>query len=423
MAAGPAADRDATRWGIIASGQGGCRIASQLFTRTDNPGIDDRIVLINTNDTDIKESLDRVDSQLAVDREEINRNNVGLFGPADGTGNDFFDGERFAEEGFDEIYQPINNTARSDALMYTVALGGGTGNGSAPYIIDQFRQAPEGGAIAGSSSEAAWLSDIPQFVLAAWPFRGELDQRYFNAVCGLSRLLMREDGSPNADMALLASNARLKQLAEENDDAEEVAGAEAVREEDLVNRRIISALDLFISAGRTASDTLDVKDYARQPQQSRGAYHGTFGTALNKPLGLGLEVAIEKAIENTFVPMDPSTAEAAYVVVRAPQRKVNAGKITGGDVRGAFADWREKQDLRGVVGMHTLSKEPGGGNTFDVLVFLAGFDLTPLMEESRSWERYESERDRRERNSAGDRGKRIRQLEENLRQYRNNLEG
>ena len=74
-------------------------------------------------------------------------------------------------------------------------------------------------------------------------------------------------------------------------------------------------------------------------------------------------------------------------------------------------------------GVHTLAKGPGGGNTFDVLVFLAGIDHTPLMEESRSWERYESERDRRERNSAGDRGKRIRQLEENLRQYRNNLEG
>jgi cell division GTPase FtsZ len=421
MAAGPAGRRDATQWGLIASGQGGCRIASQLFTRTDNPGIDDRIVLINTNETDIQESLDRVDAKLAMDREIISREHVGLFGPSDGTGNDFFDGERFADEGFDEIFRAINNTADSNALMYTVALGGGTGNGSTPYIIDQFRQGPEEGAVARLNPEATWLDGIPQFVLAAWPFRGELDQRYFNAVCGLSRLLMRGDGSPNADMTLLASNARLKQLATENDDAEEVVGAEAVREEDLVNRRIISALDLFISAGRTASDTLDVKDYARQPQ-SRGAYHGTFGTALEKPLGLGLEVAIEKAVENTFVPVDPSTSEAAYVVVRAPEQKVNAGTITGGDVRTAFADWREEQDLSGVVGMHTLSKDPGAGNTFDVLVFLSGFDLTPLMEESRTWERYEGERDRREQNSSGDRIKRIRQLEENLRQYRNNLE-
>jgi cell division GTPase FtsZ len=419
MAAGPTTDR-ATRWGIIASGQGGCRIASQLFTRTDNPGIDDRIVLINTNDTDIRESLDRVDSQLAVDRDEITRNNVALFGPSDGTGNDFLDGERFAEEGFDEIFRPINNTAQSDALMYTVALGGGTGNGSTPYIIDQFRQAPDGGAVPGLDAEAAWLNDIAQFVVAAWPFKDELDQRYFNAVCGLSRLLLREDGSPNADMTLLASNARLKQLADDNNDAQGMAGA-AVREEDLVNKRIISAIDLFISAGRTASDTLDVKDYARQPQ-SRGAYHGTFGTALNKPFGLDLDVTIENAAENTFVPVDPSTAEAAYVVVRAPERKVNAGEITGGDVRAAFADWRRKQDLGGVVGMHTLSKDPGGGNTFDVLVFLAGFDLTPLMEESRTWERYENERDRREQNSPGERVKRIRQLENNLRQYRNNLE-
>ena len=418
MAAGPAGRRDFTEWGIVASGQGGCRIASQLFTRTDNPGIDDRIVLINTNDTDIQESLDRVDAQLAMDRETISREHVALFGPSSGAGNDFFDGEEYAEEGFDEIFRPINNTAQSEALLYTVALGGGTGNGSTPYVIDQLGQAPEAGAVAELDREATWLSELPQFVIAAWPFRGEGVQRYFNAVCGLSRLLMTEDGSPNADMTILASNARLKRLAEENDDAEQVHGA--VSDEDLVNGRIISALDLFISAGRLADDTIDVKDYARQPQ-TRGAYHGTFGTEIGKPVGLDLSVAIENAANNTFVPLDPSTAEAVYVVVRAPERQVADRAITSGDVRSAVADWKAEHGLDRAVGMQTLSKAPGGGNTFDVLVFLAGFDLAPLMEESRSWDRYEGERDSRRQNRSRDRVSRIERLESNLREYRSNL--
>ena len=420
MAAGPSGRRDTTQWGIVASGQGGCRIASQLFTRTDNPGIDDRIVLINTNDTDIQESLDRVDAQLAMDRETITREHVALFGPSDGAGNDFFDGEQYAEAGFDEIFRPINNTAQSDALLYTVALGGGTGNGSVPYVIDQFGEAPDEGPVARLDREATWLDGIPQFVVAAWPFRGEGVQRYFNAVCGLSRLLMSEDGSPNADMTILASNARLRQLARDNNDADRVRGS--ISDEDLVNRRIITALDLFISAGRLADDTIDVKDYARQPQ-TRGAYHGTFGAELGKPIGLDIEVAIRNAADNTFVPMDPSTAEAAYVVVRAPEQQVTDGKITAGDVRTAVADWKLEQGLDGAVGMQTLSKAPGGGTTFDVLVFLAGFDLDPLMEESRSWERFEMERDSRRQNRSSERIQRLDRLESNLRTYRSNLEG
>ncbi len=419
MAAGPSGRRDTTQWGIVASGQGGCRIASQLFTRTDNPGIDDRIVLINTNDTDIQESLDRVDAQLAIDRETISREHVALFGPSSGAGNDFFDGEQFAKDGFDEIFRPVNNTAQSEALLYTLALGGGTGNGSVPYVVDQLAQAPQSGAVADIDREAAWLDGIPQFAVAAWPFRGEGVQRYFNAVCGLSRLLMREDGSPNADMTILASNAHLRQLA---DDDERQSGRGPTSDEDIVNRRIIAALDLFISAGRTADDTIDVKDYARQPQ-TRGAYHGTFGAELGKPIGLDIEVAIRNAADSTFVPVDPSTAEAAYVVVRAPEQQVTDGKITAGDVRTAVADWKLEQGLDRAVGMQTLSKAPGGGTTFDVLVFLAGFDLGPLMEESRSWERFEMERDSRRQNRSSERIQRLDRLESNLRKYRSNLEG
>ena len=418
MAAGPGGRRDTTQWGIVASGQGGCRIASQLFTRTDNPGIDDRIVLINTNDTDIQESLDRVDAQLAIDRETISREHVALFGPSSGAGNDFFDGEEFAKDGFDEIFRPVNNTAQSEALLYTLALGGGTGNGSVPYVVDQLAQAPQSGAVADIDREAAWLDGIPQFAVAAWPFRGEGVQRYFNAVCGLSRLLMREDGSPNADMTILASNAHLRQLAA---DDERQNGRGPTSDEDIVNRRIIAALDLFISAGRTADDTIDVKDYARQPQ-TRGAYHGTFGAELGKPIGLDIEVAIRNAADSTFVPMDPSTAEAAYVVVRAPEQQVADGKITAGDVRTAVADWKLEQGLDRAVGMQTLSKAPGGGTTFDVLVFLAGFDLDPLMEESRSWERFEMERDSRRQNRSADRIQRLDRIESNLREYRSNLE-
>ncbi|RLM53895.1 hypothetical protein DVK02_10730 [Halobellus sp. Atlit-31R] len=418
MAAGSDSRRDYTVWGIAAAGQGGGNIASQFLKRTENPGIDERIVLVNTNDTDIQRNLDRVESELAIDRETLSTEHVANFGSDTGVGNDFFDGEQMAAEDFDEIFRPINNTlGGSEALLYTVALGGGTGNGSVPYIVDQLSRGPADGDTAGTN--ARWLDGVAQFALAAWPFQNESTQRHFNAVCGLSRLLMREDGGQNADMTILASNSRLKELALETDDAREDDRGQFVDDKELVNERIVSAIDLFISAGRRADDTIDVKDYVRKPQR-RGVFHATFGTALEKPIGLDLKMAIQRAAENTYVPLDPSTAEAAYVVVRAPDQRVQAGDVTTGRVRDAFAEWKSEQGLRGTVGMETLSRAPGRGRTLDVLVFLGGFDLAPLLEES--LELYEMEKDALRRGDGQEQLSRVGRLEENLRQYRSRLE-
>ncbi|MGQ4555507.1 hypothetical protein [Halobellus sp. GM3] len=418
MAAGEGQRRDFTTWGIVAAGQGGGNIASQFLTRTENPGIDERIVLVNTNDTDIQQNITRVESELAIDREAIYQAHIANFGANVGVGNDFFDGERMAEEDFEEIFQPINTTlSGAEALMYTVALGGGSGNGSVPYVINQLSQGPTEGKTADMN--AAWLDGLTQFALAAWPFEYESAQRHFNAICGLSRLLMDERGEQNADMTILASNSRLKELALQHDDVRDDGHGGFADDKELVNEQIIAAIDLFISAGRLAEDTIDVKDYVRKPQR-RGVYHGTFGTALEKPIGLNLKMAIQRAAENTFVPLDPSTAEAAYVVVRAPERRIDSGDVTTGRVGEAFAKWKAENGLRGTVGMETLSRAPGRGQTFDVLVFLGGFDLSPLIEESQ--ELYEMEKEALHRGDSHDQLSRIDRLEENLRQYRNTLE-
>jgi hypothetical protein len=421
MAADDRDGRAYTTLGIIAVGQGGGNIAIQFLTRKDNPGIDERVVLVNTNDTDIMRNIDRNESDLAIDRETLSREHVETFGGASvGVGNDFFEGERLAEEDFETIFRPINNKiSGSEALMYSVALGGGSGNGSVPYIIDQLSQGPDGGKTADMN--AAWLDGITQFALAAWPFDYESAQRHYNAICGLSRLLMREDGEPNADMTILASNTRLKELAlqDDEDDVRQDSRGDYVDDKTLVNERIIDAIDLFISAGRLSESTIDVKDYVEKPQL-HGAYHGTFGTAMEKPTGLDIDLAIESAVENAFVPLDPSTAKAAYVIVRAPERKMQSGEVTMGRVGEGFAKWKAENGLRGTVGMETLAQAPGRRNSMDVLVFLAGFDLGPLFEES--WEFYETEKEGLRRGESTDQLARVDRIEENLRQYRNRLE-
>jgi hypothetical protein len=426
--------RDAyERWGFIGVGQGGGNIAARLFTRDRNPGIDDRIIIINTSDAEVQRNIDRVAQDLQVDRETISKHHVALFGPSNGVGNDFLKGELMAVNGFDEIFRPITNCVRSDALLYTAALGGGTGNGATPYIVNQCGEAPESGAVKETHGEGMWLSEIPQFVLAVWPFENEPVFRHFNAVCGLSRLLFRVDGTPNADMTLLASNTRVKEIAKETivsskkarqDEhlarigfGSEVGDPARISDEyDLINIQLLSAIDLLTSAGTAADNVIAAKDFIRRPQR-RGACHGTLGTAFGVPIGPGIDIpeAIEESVSNAYVPLDPSTADAAYVVIRAPEKWERSGYFAKEYLRNGFERWKSEHGLSNATGSATLTHVPKERSSMDVLVFLAGFDLDQLLDDS--WEKYEEEKERVEENVDAGEAERIDGIDERIRTY------
>jgi len=347
-----------TRWGVISSGEGGGRIAAQLLAREDNPGIDDRIALLNTNRADILNTIERASLE---DTSEFTT----VFGSKRGVGNNFIAGEQCAREDLDLIVGDIQERMTgADAFMHMTTLGGGTGNGSIPYLIEQL----SGGSDA--SNLRPWMDSVVHVALAAWPYYDEPAQRQFNAVMGLSRLLMKRNGEQNADMVLLASNSHL------NDD-----GTQGSYDE--VNDRIVTAIDLFISAGREARGVIDVEDYVAQPSNI-GAYHFTpaVATGLNGRM-LEYELLFDRAAEQTFVPMDVTTSRAAYAVVRAPEQLIESGDITETGVQSAFGEWKRDNDIGGAVGMTTLTPKQTRGNDVDVLVLLGGFDLNPLLDHSR----------------------------------------
>ncbi|QZX99089.1 hypothetical protein [Halobaculum rubrum] len=347
-----------TRWGVISSGEGGGRIAAELLAREDNPGIDDRIALLNTNRADILNTIERASLE---DTSEYTT----VFGSKRGVGNNFIAGEQCAREDIDLIVGDIQERMTgADAFMHMTTLGGGTGNGSIPYLIEQL----SGGADA--SNLRPWMDSVVHVALAAWPYYDEPAQRQFNAVMGLSRLLMKRNGEQNADMVLLASNSHL------NDDGTQGSY-------DAVNDRIVAAIDLFISAGREARGVIDVEDYVAQPSNI-GAYHFTpaVATGLNGRM-LEYELMFDRAAEQTFVPMDVTTSRAAYAVVRAPEQLIESGDITETGVQSAFGEWKRDNDIGGAVGMTTLTPKQTRGNDVDVLVLLGGFDLNPLLDHSR----------------------------------------
>ena len=352
---------------MLASGEGGGRIASTLFSRTENPGIDDRILVLNTNRTDIRNTIDRIEQHAAMSIEDINSNHTMDFGPLDGVGNYFPGGEQCAEVDEDRIFEQIqaSDIHQSDAFLYMTTLGGGTGNGSIPYIINALKNDPPTRA----------MEDIIHVALAAWPYDFEGGQRHFNAVSGLSRLLRWYDGTQNADMVILVSNSHIT-----NDD-DLVRQAEERHQS--VNRNAIEAVDMMTSAGRETRGVVDVSDLITWPSRL-DSYHFTPGTAMEQPSVFELDLMFDKAADNLFVPMDPTTSKVVYAIVRAPEHLVDSGEYSEADLEMTLQQWLSKNGMDEVVHqMPTLTPVDRQDDTVDVLLLFGGFDLEPLLEKSR----------------------------------------
>ncbi|CAP15403.2 FtsZ/tubulin family protein [Halobacterium salinarum] len=396
-----------TRWAVIASGEGGGRIASQFFTRRSNPGIEERIVVMNTNRTDIKNTIQRLEGRFG---ETDFEDHVVVFGNEEGAGNVFADGERLAEESFDEILRDINTNMGSgaDAFMHVATLGGGTGNGSIPYVIRRFKDGVD------STQYEGWMQDIIHAAIGVWPYEDEPPQQQFNAVCGLSRLLRKPDGTQNADMVLLGANSHIAQIDEDDDPRN--------HPNDAVNERLIEAFDLLVSGGRETQGVIDVQDLISVPSQI-GAYHFTPAVATEMNANVyNLEYMFDAAADNAFVPLDVSTTKAAYAIVRAP-RSLAEEEITENEVSTAFESWKRDKGIE-APGMSTVSITDDSRNNVDVLLLLGGFDLEPLLD--RSWDAYETHKGRLERGrrlgNTSISADQMQRIEENLNEYRRFLE-
>lgn len=363
-----------TRWAVIASGEGGGRIASRFFERADNPGISDRILLMNTNRADIRNNVNRIENTMGIDAEEIAQKYTVDFGPKDGAGNKFHWGEENIRQEEDRIYEEIAAAEidEADAFLYITTLGGGTGCGSVPYLINSLRDSPPSPAFA----------DITHVTLAAWPFDYEGAQVHFNAIAGFSRLLNWYDGSQTSDIVLLADNTHLAEEVTENMPMFSQNGG--LGNKDAVNRALIQVIDMMIGAGRETFGTTDVIDIMAWPSQ-RNTRHLTPGLALDMETIYDLEMPFDVAAENTFAPIDPTTAEGVIAVVRAPRSEIGQhDRFTGPGVMKGLDHWLEENgfDQNKTMKMSTLTPTDKKTDTYDVMLLFTGADVSPLLERS-----------------------------------------
>ena len=90
----------------------------------------------------------------------------------------------------------IRDSSRKQTIFLLAALGGGTGSGASPYILER----------------AKALNHLCRsFAIAVMPAEDEPDSTHFNALCSLARFL-GQNGGPIADMILLTDHDRLMKI-------------------------------------------------------------------------------------------------------------------------------------------------------------------------------------------------------------------
>lgn len=364
-----------TKWSIIASGEGADRIALQYHTGFHNEAIKDRVLLLNTAAADVHperifDYLIKRDVKFMEISEKIKKERICIFGSLSGAGNVWKVGEKQAIDDFDIIRRYFTNLRiiEGDVILTINTLGGGTGNGSMPYLIYELKYGKT--LVAGHKNRF--------FSLGVIPYDYEPPQRHFNTICGITRLLKYgKDMKQNTDLLILVSNSQI----EKTIDIQESSDEEKYYK---INKAIINVVDIMTApGGKTAKTTVDVADYHQIPK-SLGVYHFTPCIATNlDPEIIDIKTAIDFAVSNPMVPLDVKTATMAYFIVRVPKKYIGV-KFSQEELEAVTKEWSSKNmcgSTGGVARYASLTYSDKLEN-YDVLVLLGGFSLKEVIKTS-----------------------------------------
>jgi hypothetical protein len=252
-------------------------------------------------------------------------------------------------------------------VVHVFGMGGGTGNGCVPPVIHRLKK----GLVPSVPK------DVYHFALGIWPYPDEANHRQFNALMGLSRLLRYgPDGDLNAHFVLLVGNRELARLASQH-------GLGSGKKYKELNQVVVEVLNALISPGQESSEVIDARDYAVNGQRYE-MQHFTAGVAWDVPSLFKLEEALDEALANTLLPIDPKSSLSAYLTLQVAPEEVDDAGFSPGEVNTAFRGWCESRGLRVDTRYQSVVPNRSLKGTFHAILFLGGFDLGPLVEPSKS---------------------------------------
>ena len=398
------------KWSVLSSGYGGGKLAALFFYVKRDEAIGNRVLLINTARSDLESTIKEAGEHIGDGGEQakslletIRGENIESFGPPAGAGNFWKEGENAAKEDFEKeelIRRRVEtlHLGMGDAIFEITTLGGGTGSGSIPFIIDKMK-----------GDSLGPLAENKHFAVAVWPELKESNLRHFNAICGLSRLLkFGEDAHQNADMVILIDNTILADKIPRVDEQSEKYFE--------MNKIIAEAMKLLMAPSRGRSfRTLTPSDYVTAPS-AIGVYHATPCISLNNDIErVDLETALYNAVDNPLFPIDPSTSTFVWFITRVPKKHYDKGDFEYVRLNEILKDWTERNigdTLRYSVITYT---EDESINTFDVLLLLGGFKLDKLVLDS--YDKYFAFKRNLESKARVDLMEDLERIESNLKNY------
>ncbi|MBI4393121.1 MAG: hypothetical protein HY556_04885 [Euryarchaeota archaeon] len=352
----------------MGAGEAGCRVASQYFATHPNPAVGDRVLLLNSAESDISTLHEVLEADLrgeqGKERLDIVMRQSHPFGDASGTGNNPLKGEQYLDEGWDEVSRFIEGSlgGSADVMVHVLGVGGGTGCGSVPPMIYKLRH----------GQAKAVSKDVYQFAMAMWPAKYEGEQRLTNAALGLSRLLrFGPRDELNANFVLLLGNHELEALARKKD----IQRGGNFRE---MNKIAVETLNALISPGQKSSEIIDASDYARE-SVFHEILHFTAGVAWEVPSIINLDQGINEALESMLLPIDPKTSLAAYLIVQVPPDEYDAPEFSSAEVGSTFEAWLSTNGFDIPVRYNSVVPNPSLRGTYHVILVLGGFNLEPLI--------------------------------------------
>jgi len=227
-----------------------------------------------------------------------------------------------------------NDLLKSNMLFFTFSLGGGTGAGATPILLEAFRKRflkaiPEKESVDPRLPEEY---HVPSLAMSIFPEPNPL--YYFNAACALARLM------DNVDGVILCDNESI------------MKGKRLFAELPEVNQEIASKLEVLFYPGRTdiashlVVDAADIQSYTRVLDKAGfcvPCYAQSEATSCN------VRKLTEEAVKNgPMVECDYKTATKAILVVSGNPSYVNlddveaarrwlSNEIVGSDVKAGVA--------------------------------------------------------------------------------------
>jgi cell division GTPase FtsZ len=275
---------------LIGIGQAGGRIAQRLAEhdyRMDYGAVQGGLA-VNTAKGDL-EPLDLDTVLIGQDRVK-----------GHGVGGDNELGAEVMQEDANQVMTALDDriTARAEAILVVAGLGGGTGSGGAPVLVNELRR----------------VYDVPVYALGVLPGRDEGGIYHANAGRSL-KTLVRE-----ADSLLLIDN-----------DAWHESG-ETVREAfEAINEAIARRIGLLLGAGEfeagedVAESVVDSSEIVNTLHKGGISAVGYASAELGEDgadnVNAVTSVVRKALLTNTSLP-DASTAEAALVVVAGPNDRI-----------------------------------------------------------------------------------------------------